>query len=158
MKLEAKKLLFDLIAACSDVAQFTAGRALEDYLASELLRAAVERKFEIIGEALVRLRAKDPETFDLISAGQRAIAFRNRLVHGYDAIDHKTVWETVQNDLAASKPKLNICSPRNPTTSYERKGIREIDLSPCSLSLLSIASLTNRPPPRAPPRRLSNPS
>ena len=99
----SEELLFDLIAACGDVVKFTAGKAFEDYLASEMLRAAVQRKFEIIGEALVRLRAKDPETFDQISAGQRAIAFRNRLVHGYNAIDHKTLWETVQNDLPALK-------------------------------------------------------
>ena len=103
MKLEAKKLLFDLITACRDVEQFTAARAFSDYLGNEMLRAAVERKFEVIGEALVRLRANDPETFLRISASQQAIAFRNRLVHGYDAIDHRTVWETVQNDLPTLK-------------------------------------------------------
>jgi uncharacterized protein with HEPN domain len=98
MRLEAKKLLFDVIAACRDVEQFSTGRILNDYLGNEMLRAPVERKFEIIGEALVRLRAKDQETFLKISASQQAISFRNRLVHGYDAIDHETVWETVQND------------------------------------------------------------
>ena len=103
MKLEAKKLLFDVIKACDDVEQFTTGKALDDYLAGEMLRAAVERKFEIIGEALVRLRAKDEETFRQISASQQAIAFRNRLIHGYDAIDHQTVWETVRNDLPTLK-------------------------------------------------------
>lgn len=103
MKLEAKKLLFDVIKACDDVEQFTTGKALDDYLAGEMLRAAVERKFEIIGEALVRLRAKDEETFRQISASQQAITFRNRLIHGYDAIDHQTVWETVRNDLPTLK-------------------------------------------------------
>ena len=103
MKLETKKLLFDVIKACNDIQEFTIGRALADYLASEMLRAAVERKFEIIGEALFRLRAKDQETFQQISASQRAIAFRNRLVHGYNAIDHQTVWETVRNDLPTLK-------------------------------------------------------
>jgi uncharacterized protein with HEPN domain len=99
MKLEAKKLLFDVITACQDIAEFTASKAFNDYIENEMLRAAVERKFEVIGEALVRLRAKDQETFQRISASYRAIAFRNRLVHGYDAIDHQIVWETVQNDL-----------------------------------------------------------
>jgi uncharacterized protein with HEPN domain len=102
MKLEANKLLLDVTDACRDVEHFTAQTTLDDYLASELLRAAVERKFEIIGEALIRLRQKDPETFLRISAGRQAVAFRNRLVHGYDVIDHETVWQTVQNDL----PKL----------------------------------------------------
>ena len=60
-----------------------------------MLHATVERKFEVIGEALVRMRAKDQQPFQRISASQRAISFQNRLVHGYDAIDHQTVWETV---------------------------------------------------------------
>ena len=103
MKLEAKKLLFDVIKACWDVERFTAGKAFNDYLEDGMLRAAVERKFEVIGEALVRLRARDQETFQRISSGQRAIEFRNRVVHGYDAIDHQTVWETVRNDLPSLK-------------------------------------------------------
>ena len=113
MKLEAKKLLFDVIKACDDVEQFTTGKALDDYLAGEMLRAAVERKFEIIGEALVRLRAKDEETFRQISASQQAITFRNRLIHGYDAIDHQTVWETVRTTCPPSKPKPNTNSLRS---------------------------------------------
>jgi len=99
----SEKLPFDVITACRDIAEFTASKAFNDYLENEMLRAAVERKFEVISEALVRLRAKDQETFQRISASQRAIAFRNRLVHGYDAIDHQIVWETVQNDLPTLK-------------------------------------------------------
>jgi uncharacterized protein with HEPN domain len=45
-----KKLLFDVITACRDIEQSTAGKTLGDYLGSELLRSAVERKFGIIGE------------------------------------------------------------------------------------------------------------
>jgi len=91
MKLEAKKLLLDVIEACQDIVEFTGRIALNEYLANELVRAAVERKFEIIGEALVRLREKDPVTFSKITAGRQAVAFRNRLIHGYDVIDHETM-------------------------------------------------------------------
>jgi uncharacterized protein with HEPN domain len=103
MKLEAKKLLFDLIEACGHIEQFTASKSLDDYLASELVRGAVERKLENIGEALVRLRSKDPETFAHIHAGRQAIAFRTRLVHGYNVIDDAVVWATVQSDVPALK-------------------------------------------------------
>ena len=103
MKLEAKKLLFDVITACGHIEQFTAGKNFDDYLGSELLRGAVERKFEIVGEALMRLRSKDPNTFARISASQEAIAFRNRLVHGYDAIDHALIWNIIQDDVRALK-------------------------------------------------------
>lgn len=77
----------------------TRDRSLEDYLADDLLRAAIERQFEIIGEALVRLRRVDPSTLDLIPEHAQIIAFRNVLVHGYDAIDHRRVWDAIQNSL-----------------------------------------------------------
>jgi uncharacterized protein with HEPN domain len=44
------------------------------YLEDGMLRAAVERKFEVIGEAPVRLRAREQTTFQRISARERAIA------------------------------------------------------------------------------------
>lgn len=66
MKTDTKTLLFDVISACHSVEQFTAGQSFEKYDASDILRSAVERKLEIIGEALSRLRAEDPETFGRI--------------------------------------------------------------------------------------------
>jgi len=107
MKLEAKKLLFDVIKACCEVEAFTAGKAYDDYLASEMLRAAVERKFEVIGEALFRLREKDQETFQQISVSQQAIAFRNRIVHGYDTIDHRLSGRLFRTVWRPSKPRPN---------------------------------------------------
>jgi hypothetical protein len=44
MKLEAKKLFFDVIKACRDFEEFTAGKAFYDCLENEMLRTAVERK------------------------------------------------------------------------------------------------------------------
>jgi uncharacterized protein with HEPN domain len=71
MKLEAKKLLLDVIEACQDIEEFTGQIAQNEYLTNEMIRAAVERKFEIIGEALGRLREKDPVTFAEIRAGRQ---------------------------------------------------------------------------------------
>ena len=76
-------------------------KSLDDYLADDLLRPAIERQFEIIGEALVWLRRVDPETLDLTRDHAQIIAFRNVLVHGYDAIDHRRVWDAIQNSLPA---------------------------------------------------------
>jgi uncharacterized protein with HEPN domain len=52
MRLEAKKYLFDMRKAASLLAQFTTGKGFADYDRDAMLRAAVEREFEIIGEAL----------------------------------------------------------------------------------------------------------
>jgi hypothetical protein len=55
MRLEARKYLFDIRLAADSISVFCAGKSFEQYRSNELLRAAVERKFGIIGEALARL-------------------------------------------------------------------------------------------------------
>ena len=64
-------------------------------------RRAIEREFEIIGEALGRLRQTDESTAARISGLPRIVAFRNRIIHGYDAIDDATVWGIAIDHLPA---------------------------------------------------------
>jgi len=56
------------------------------------LHAAIEREFSIVGEALNRLGKEAPAVADQIPERRQIIAFRNILVHGYDAIDDHVVW------------------------------------------------------------------
>jgi uncharacterized protein with HEPN domain len=99
MRPESPKFLEDIRLATVFVEEKTRGKSLDEYLADDLLRAAIERQFEIIGEALTRLRKVDPQTLNLIPDHLQIIAFRNVLVHGYDAIDHRRVWDAIQNSL-----------------------------------------------------------
>lgn len=55
MHRDACKLLEDIRDAAAFVCESTDGESLATYEASRLLRQAVERNFEIIGEALNRL-------------------------------------------------------------------------------------------------------
>jgi uncharacterized protein with HEPN domain len=64
-----------------------------------MLRSAVERQFEIIGEALTKLAKIDQETTNLISEHRRIIAFRNILIHGYAQIDERLVWGVLDSKL-----------------------------------------------------------
>lgn len=83
MRLEAKKYPFDVQQAADLVAAFTAGKRLSDYETDALLRSAVERQFEIIGEALAQLTRLDEAIASHISEHRRIVAFRNILIHGY---------------------------------------------------------------------------
>ncbi len=64
-----------------------------------MLRSAVERQYEIIGEALNRLRKLDPAMAAVITECDRIIGFRNVLAHGYDSVDDRISWDIVQNKL-----------------------------------------------------------
>ena len=95
----APKLLEDIRNAADFVKTSTHGVALEQFKQDRLLRQAVERNFEIIGEAVRRLEKDDPDTAARITDYRRIIAFRNVLIHGYDVIDPAIVWSAVADDL-----------------------------------------------------------
>lgn len=97
MQPEVQKYLYDIREACRKPETFTKGRSLEDYLSDEMLRSAVERQFEVVGEALSRLHKVDADLAERIPDYRRIIAFRN--IHGYATIRNDTVWGVVQTDL-----------------------------------------------------------
>jgi uncharacterized protein with HEPN domain len=94
-----RKLLFDVREAGYAIQSFVQDMALSQYLEDLKTRSAVERQFEILGEAFVRLRDIDPESFRRFPQAPRIIGFRNRLSHGYDTIDQATVLDVVQRHL-----------------------------------------------------------
>ena len=101
MEREAKKLLLDILTSCRAIQEFTANKSLHDYEQSRLLRSATEREFEVIGEALNRLGKLAADVAAKISAKDKIISFRNRIIHGYDSVDDVIVWSVVQNNLPA---------------------------------------------------------
>lgn len=100
MQLEVKKYMFDVRQACARIREFTAGKTFVDYSQDALLRAAVERQFEIVGEALNRVAKVDGTIVQRITDHRRIIAFRNILVHAYAQIDARLVWGVVEGNLA----------------------------------------------------------
>ena len=65
-----------------------------------MLRAAVEREFEIIGEAMTQLARVDKAVATRISEYQRIIAFRNVLIHEYADVDDRLVWGVIETNLS----------------------------------------------------------
>jgi len=99
MERESRAYLWDAKAAADAIAEFTGGKSIDDYKADEMLRAAVERKFEIIGEALGQLARHDPELAEQVPDHAQIVAFRNILIHGYAVVDNETVWSVVETEL-----------------------------------------------------------
>jgi len=95
MKKKSPKWIEDIRVSASFILQASASKTFPDYQSDPLLRAAVERHFEIIGEAMNRLARYDPDVAARMGDYPRIIAFRNLLIHGYDLVDHGQVWKVV---------------------------------------------------------------
>jgi uncharacterized protein with HEPN domain len=77
-----------------------------------MLRSAVERQFEIIGEALRQLEKAAPDLARELPEISQVIAFRNILIHGYTVIDDRIVWRTVQESLPILRERLSLLLAR----------------------------------------------
>ena len=96
----APKLLEDIRNAAEFVKTATQGLTFSQFQQDRIFRQAVERNFEIIGEAMRRLEKAAPDIAAQIPDYRRIIAFRNVLINGYDVIDPAIVWSAVECDLA----------------------------------------------------------
>jgi len=99
MRPDPRKYLWDAASAAEQAQGFAEGNSFDDYLANAMLRAAVERQFEIIGEALNQLSKAAPEFAAAIPDLPRIVAFRNILIHGYATVDDALVWQVLKERL-----------------------------------------------------------
>jgi len=99
MNLETKKLLFDIQQAAQHIVEYTKFMDYEGFCAHGMAQAAVERKFEIIGESLNRIARTESAVLELITDYRRIIDFRNMIAHGYDIVDTEIMWEAIQDHL-----------------------------------------------------------
>jgi len=100
MPRDPRAYLWDARRAIALVIEFVADRSWTEYDDDALLRSAVERQFEIVGEALNQLRRAAPDLGARVPDLPRIVAFRNLLIHGYAAIDDRLVWEVATERTA----------------------------------------------------------
>ena len=105
---DTRAYLWDVQQGCERIARFLLGVDFDAYAANDLVRSAVERQFEIIGEALSQLSKVDADLAAQIPEHTQVIAFRNVLIHGYAALDDRKVWRAAEVSL----PKLAIAVDR----------------------------------------------
>lgn len=99
MPRETAKYLLDALHACEAIVEFTQNRSFGDYAKDLMLRSAVERQFEILGEAFAQLDAQAPEYRDRNPEMGQIIGMRNRIIHGYDTVDDAIVWDALTNHV-----------------------------------------------------------
>jgi uncharacterized protein with HEPN domain len=96
------KYLFDIKLAIEDIDSYfkTETRKFENYRNNSLLKRAIERNLEIIGEAINRILKEDPSL--PIENAKKIIGLRNQIIHGYDSVSDENIWGI----LTVHLPKL----------------------------------------------------
>ena len=103
----------DILEAARAIRRFTDGVSREQFKANEEKYEAVNRKFEIIGEAARRLSPEALKVFPDIP-WKLITAMRNILIHDYDDVDLDIVWNTVQRDVPPMIARLEAYLAANP--------------------------------------------
>jgi uncharacterized protein with HEPN domain len=99
MQRDPRAFLWDVREAALAIQSFVTGMDLAAYADNAMAQAAVERKFEVIGEALNQLAKVDSSAAAHIPDLPQIVAFRNQLIHGYATVNVSTVWNIAQNAL-----------------------------------------------------------
>jgi uncharacterized protein with HEPN domain len=89
----------DLLDICGDIEEFAQGRDTDDDSLERMRYLAIERLFELLGEALKRALTADPSLIEALPHAHQIISMRNRLAHEYDNIDLDTVWDAADNHV-----------------------------------------------------------
>lgn len=105
--------LWDMLDAARAIRDFTAGRTFHDYLGDQMLRRAVERSVEIIGEAAGRvseaLQGAHPEI-----PWRRVIAQRHVIAHEYGEIEDELIWRVATRHVPELIEALEPLVPPEP--------------------------------------------
>lgn len=97
MRPEAGAHLWDAAEAAKNIRTVAEGKTRSDLDDDLLIRSAIERLLEVLGEALGRLRRDDPKTAARVPGLDKIIGMRNIIAHEYGDIDYEIVWGAVIN-------------------------------------------------------------
>ena len=102
---EIKKYLFDILESIDSIEKYLGDEPdFMKYAANKMLRRAIEREFEIIGEAMSRIEKLDSSLN--ITSKRQIIGMRNRVIHGYDKTDDEIIWGTIVRHLPNLKVEI----------------------------------------------------
>ena len=116
MQRDPRAFLWDVREAGLAIQTFTTGMDTVAYENNALVQVAVERKFEVIGEALNQLSKLDAAMAAQLPDLAHIVAFRNQLIHGYATVNPSTVWTIAQNSLPDSITAVQALLSDSPQT------------------------------------------
>jgi len=108
MKRKPVAFLWDIHQACDAIADFTKDLDLPRYEADLMLRSAVERQLQNMGEALSQLSKIDLPLAERVPRRRQLIGFRNILVHGYAGLDDAEVWRVLHENLPTLREAVGV--------------------------------------------------
>ncbi|HBS88665.1 MAG: hypothetical protein A2W91_18665 [Bacteroidetes bacterium GWF2_38_335] len=110
---KALKYLYDIKYSIDEINSFFLNnkKTFENYSNNILLKRAVERNLEIIGEAMSKLLKTDPEIS--VHNAKRIIGLRNQIIHGYDSVSDENIWAIVISHLPKLKEEIDDLIEKN---------------------------------------------
>ena len=122
MRPDTLGMLVDIRDSARFIADDTAGATFDQFMNDRRMRQLVERNFMIIGEAVNRLRRRDPDIADRIAAIPQIVGMRNALAHGYDVIDYEMVWGAIHETLPILRREIEALLPDEDREQSDSKG------------------------------------
>ncbi len=107
MRREAGAHLWDAAEAARLVREFASGKTESEFNSDLIVRSAIERQMEILGEAFKRLRRDDADTAARVPGLDRIVGMRNVLAHEYGDIDYEILWRATTTEIPTLIPILN---------------------------------------------------
>lgn len=100
------KCLYDMKNAIDEIDTFFTNREkrFDDYSKDIILKRAIERNLEILGEAMGRILKEDPDFS--IQNSRRIVGLRNQIIHGYDSVSDENIWGIVINHIPKLKEEI----------------------------------------------------
>jgi uncharacterized protein with HEPN domain len=113
-----KGTLLDIFQAATEVQSFVKGVTEHDFLKSVLIRNAVLRSLEVMGEAARRLSMTFRTSCPTIE-WRKIIGLRNILIHAYDKVNLNAIWEMTQTSIPKLIAELRAIPNLNPDEEIE---------------------------------------
>ena len=103
------KWLFDIKIAIDEIDSYFEKQEKDffKYRENIMLKRAIERNLEIIGEAMNRILKRDSSFENKISNAKAIISLRNQVIHAYDNISDENIWSILINHLPKLKSEID---------------------------------------------------